>query len=336
MAAINAAGYDADLASPSNHPIRIAIRQELTKRNIPSLPAIKDFVAKHKHGNDTAELAQYISFALSCSGPPNFEFKQRDVDIPPDVSGMTSLAPLLAAFYKEANIDELWNRSQKAIDQYVEKYHTPVTDAVLQVNANLRQQTSGVRGRRFQVFIELQGAPNQIQTRSYGNEYTIVVTPSADVRTFDVRHGYLHYSLDPLATRAREVLERKKGLADHAMRAPALDESYKEDFLLLATESLIKAVESRLDKKPEAVQQALRQGFILTPFFAEQLPIYEKQEQAMLLYYRDMVAGIELRKEDARLSNVTFDRDAPTRPVKAQAAPEPAAAPLTGAAKTLD
>jgi tetratricopeptide (TPR) repeat protein len=337
MAAINAAGYDADVASPSNHPIRAAIRQELARRNIPSLPAIKEFVAKHKHGSDTAELAQYISFALSCSGPPTFEFKQRDVDIPPDVSGMTSLSPLLAAFYKEANIEELWNRSQKAIDQYVEKYHTPVTDAVLQVNAYLRQQTSGVRGRRFQVFIELQGAPNQIQTRSYGNEYTIVVTPSADVRTFDVRHGYLHYSLDPLATRAREVLERKKGLADHAMRAPALDESYKEDFLLLVTESLIKAVESRLDKKPEMVQQALRQGFILAPFFAEQLPVYEKQEQAMLLYYRDMVAGIELRKEDARLSTVTFDRDAPSRPVKAIAAPAPAsAAPLAGAAKTLD
>ena len=113
-----------------------------------------------------------------------------------------------------------------------------------------------------------------------------MVTPSADLRTFDIRHGYLHYSLDPLATRKREILERKKGLIDHAMRAPALDESYKEDFLLLATESLIKAVESRLDQKPEAVQQALRQGFILTPFFAEQLPLYEKQEQAMLLYYR--------------------------------------------------
>ena len=124
---------------------------------------------------------------------------------------MTALSPLLAAFYKEANIDELWKRSQKAIDQYIEKYHTPVTDAVLQVNVYLRQQTSGFRGRRFQIFIELQGAPNQIQTRSYGNEYTIVVTPSAEPRTFDVRHGYLHYSLDPLATRAREILERKKG-----------------------------------------------------------------------------------------------------------------------------
>jgi tetratricopeptide (TPR) repeat protein len=335
MAAINAAGYDADLNSPNGHPIRLAIRQELAKRNIPSLEAIKEFVAKHKAPNDTAELSQYISFALSCTGPPNFDFKQRDVDIPPDVSGLTGLSPLLAAFYKEAAIDDLWKRSQRAVDQYVERYHQPVVDAVLQVNSYLRQPTSGVHGRHFQIFIELQGAPNQIQTRSYGNEYTIVVTPSTEVKAFDIRHGYLHYSLDPLATRAREILERKKPISDHATRAPALEERYKEDFLLLVSESLIKAVEARLDKKPEMATQALRQGYILTPYFSEQLPVYEKQEAAMLLYFKDMAASIDLKREDARLSVVTFDRDAPTRTVKTVAAPAPEPA-LSGVAKTLD
>ena len=118
---------------------------------------------------------------------------------------------MLAAFYKEANIEDLWKRSQRAIDQYIERYHTPVSDAVLQVNVYLRQQTSGFRGRQFQIFIELQAAPNQVQTRSYGNEYTIVVTPSAEPRIFDVRHAYLHYLLDPLSTRYEEILDRKKG-----------------------------------------------------------------------------------------------------------------------------
>ena len=334
MAAINAAGYDADLGSPTNSPLRMAIRQELAKRNIPSLPAIKDFVAKHKHRDETAELGQYISFALSCAGPPNFAFKQRDVDIPPDASALTGLSPLLAAFYKEANIDDLWKRSQRAFDQIIEKYHQPISDAVLQVNLYLRQPTSGFPGRRFQIFIEPQGAPNQIQTRSYGLEYTVVVTPSAELRTFDIRHGYLHYLLDPLATREQEVLKRKKGLADHAMRAQALEDAYKEDFLLLTTESLIKAVEARLDKKPEEAAQAFKQGFILTPYFSEQLAAFEKQEASMTVYYKEMVAAIDLRKEDARLANVEFDRSAPVRQVKTPAAPEAPA--LTGAAKTLD
>jgi tetratricopeptide (TPR) repeat protein len=333
MAAINSAGYDADLGSPSNSPLRAAIRREIAKRNPPSLSAIRDFVEKHKHGDATAELGQYISFALSCSGPPTFAFKQRDVDIPPDASALTALSPLLAAFYKEAGIDDLWRRSQPAIDQIIERYHQPISDAVLQVNVYLRQPTSGLSGRRFQIFVEPQAAPNQIQTRSYGLEYFVVVSPSTDLRTFDIRHGYLHYLLDPLATREQEILRRKKGIADHAQRAQALDDSYKEDFLLLATESLIKAVEARLDKRPEWAQQALRQGYVLTPYFFEQLALFEKQEQSMTVYYKEMVAAIDLRKEDARLTDIEFDRRAPVRTVKT---PEPAAPALTGVAKALD
>ena len=333
MAAINSAGYSADLSSPDNSPLRDAIRAELAKRNIPSLPALKEFFERHRKRTDVLELSQYISFALTVSGPPAFAIKERDVDIPPDVAGMQELCPLLAAFYKEADIEDLWKRSRPAIDQYLGLYHGPVSETVLQVNAYLRQQTSGFKGRHFQIFVDLLAAPNQIQTRSYGDEYTIVVTPSPQPRIFDVRHAYLHYLLDPLSTRYEEILDRKKPLAAQAQRAPALDDSFKQDYLLLVTESLIKAVEAKLDRRPEGIQEALRQGYILAPFFSEQLPIYEKQEQAMLYYYPTLVSAIDLRIEDARLSRVEFDRQS-----AAAAAPTPAPAPppLTGAAKTLD
>jgi tetratricopeptide (TPR) repeat protein len=208
-------------------------------------------------------------------------------------------------------------------------------NTVLQVNAYMRQQTSGFKGRRFQVFVELLAPPNIVQSRSYGNEYTVVVTPSSEPRIFDVRHGYLHYLLDPLATRYKEILERKQVLAEHLQRAHAIDDSYREDFLQLATECLIKAVESRLDHKPEVVQQSLLDGLILTPYFAEHLPAYEKQETAMLLYYPDLVGAIDNVTEDERLSKVTFNRSAAARPAVKSAAPPPAP-PLTGAAKTLD
>jgi TolA-binding protein len=335
MAAINAAGYDADLASGNNHPLRNAIRAELAKRNLPSLSAIKEFVARHRKRNDTLELSQYVSFGLTAGPPPDFAIKMRDVEIPPDVSSMTEFSSLLAAFYTEANIEDLWKRSQSSIDRYIERYHGPVSDVVLQVNALLRQQTSGVRGSHFQILVELQAAPNQIQTRSYGSEYTVVITPSPEPRIFDVRHAYLHYSLEPLATRYQDILSRKKSVADHALRAQGLDDPFKEDFLLLTTESLIKAVEARLDHKPDGVQDALQQGYVLTPFFAEQLPVYEKQEQSMMLYYPQLVSAIDLVKEDARLSKVEFTKGPAARPsVKIAPAPPPPA--LTGAAKTLE
>jgi len=157
MAAINAAGYDAAVSSPGNNPLRAAIRAELAKRNIPSLAALKLFFEQHHRTNDTAELSQYISFALTAGGPPDFAVKMRDVDIPPDVTGLLALSPLLAAFYKEAGIQELWTGAQPAIDRMIAPYHAPVSDAVLQINAYLRQQTTGVRGHIGRVKINGEG-----------------------------------------------------------------------------------------------------------------------------------------------------------------------------------
>ena len=101
----------------------------------------------------------------------------------------------------------------------------------------------------------------------------------------------------------------------------------------MTTESLIRAVESRLDHKPQTIQEALQKGYILAPYFAEALPKYEKQEAAMVVYYPIMIGAIDLMREDTRLTQVQFNKppDQPAAPVEPPAPP-----PLTGVAKTLD
>lgn len=333
MAAVNAAGYDADVASPNNSPLREAVRKELAAMNIPSLSALHEFYREHRQSDPTADLSQYISFALAVDGPPAFGLRGRAVEAPPDVAALEGFGPLLARFYREAHIEDLWQRSQPAFEQAIERYHEPVSAAVLEVNSFLRNETSGASSRFFQIYIDLLGAPNQIQTRNYGVDYYVVITPSAEPRIRDVRHAYLHYLLDPLATRHQEIIMHKRGLADHAQRAPALDASFKADYPLLVTESLIKAIEARLDKKPALVQQAMLEGYILTAYFSEELPAYVKQEQAMRFYYPDMIAAMDLKREDARLSQIEFVSQAPVR--HAKMAPPPVAPEPKGAYKTL-
>jgi tetratricopeptide (TPR) repeat protein len=331
MAAINAAGYDAGLDSANADPLRRAIREELAKQQIPSLAKLKDFYAAHRKRTTSEDLNQYISFALSVSGPPAFQFRDKDADIPPDAAALKDLTPLLVAFYKEANLNDLWRRSQPQILQAIARYHRPVLESVEQVNAYLRQPTSGVRGRRFQIFIELLAEPNQVQTRSYGYDYYVVVTPSPEPRVFDVRHAYLHYTLEPLTTRYHEIVERKKMLFEHVDRATVLDDSFRHDQLLLTSECLIKAVEARLDHKPGIVDEDLHQGFILTPYFYEQLGLYQKQEASMAEYYVTLLGSIDLAKEEGRLSAVQFSNQKAVRNASAAQAPV-----LKGAAKTLE
>jgi tetratricopeptide (TPR) repeat protein len=333
MAAINAAGYDADAASPNNNPLRETVRKELAGKNIPSLQALKDFYRQHRQSDTTADLSQYISFALSVNGPPEFALKGRAVEAPPDVTALEGFAPLLSRFYDEAGIEDLWNRSQPAFDQEIDRYHERIADAVLQVNGFLRNETSGTTQHWFQIYIDLLAAPNQIQTRSYGRNYYVVVTPCPEPRIAEIRHAYLHYLLDPLATRHEEIIMRTRGLADHAQRAPALDQSFKSDYLLLVTESLIKAIEARMDRKPAEANDAMQQGYVLTAYFAEQMQAYLKQEQAMRYYFPAMITTLDLKREETRLAGIQFVSQAPVRQAKVTH-PVPAPEPQ-GAYKTI-
>ena len=197
MAAINAAGYDAELASPNSDPLREQVRKAVESSHPPVIAELKKFFADHRQKDETAELSQYLSFALSVKGPPDFAFKYRDVELPPDVRALEALGPLLVRFSREANLDALWKNAQPAFERALERYHAPVSRAILEANAYLRNPTAGYLGRTFQIYLDLLGAPNQVQTRSYANEYFVVVTPSAEPRIADIRHAYLHYLLDP-------------------------------------------------------------------------------------------------------------------------------------------
>jgi tetratricopeptide (TPR) repeat protein len=327
MAAINAAGYDADLDSPANDPLRALVRREVAARRPPSLAALREFFEQHRQKDWTEEVSQYISFALCVHGPPDFKYRFLLNQLPPDVFALQGLEKLMARFYREAELDQLWRKAQPYYERVIARYHEPVSRAVLEANAYVRSPTSGVLGRRFQIWVELLAAPRQVHVRNYQNDYIVVVTPAPEPQIAEIRHAYLHYLADPMVLRSAEELNRRKPLIDFALGAPLLPEIYKKDFLLLASKCLVKAMEARLappSLRQTLVEQALREGYILTPYFAEALPAYEKQEQALRFYFPEMVKGIDLRRETQRLDQVEFARQARAAPAPgAEARPAP-------------
>jgi tetratricopeptide (TPR) repeat protein len=328
LAAANAAGYDEGISLPDNSPLRRDLREYLAKQNIPVLAELSRYYRKHMLKNGVQDLSQYISYALSVTAPPDFAWRTRDVDVPHDALALAEFTPLLVDFYRQANIAELWKRSQPAIQKEMEKYHSPLVGITTTIDGYLRVPAGGYLGRRFQVFIDLLSAPEQIQTRNYGDDAFVIVTPSEKPRIFDIRHAYLHFEIDPIATKYGVELDQKRSLIDFVQTAP-LEPGFKNDFVLLASESLIKAVESRLDKNPAEIDQASRQGYVLAPFFAEQLTKFEKQQQGMRFYLEDMINAIDLKHEDTRISAIKFDLGPQQRLGKqvSVAAPQPKLSP---------
>ncbi len=337
LAAANAAGYDAQINAVSNSPVRKAVREYIAKQNLESLGPLQRFLRSHRPKDPSAELGQYISFALFSTGPPDFKPLRSDIPMPPDTVGLEELPPLLAAFYAEARLGDLWQQVQPYYEQEIAKYTQPVSRAVLEVNAYFRYASSGYLGHRFQIYIDLLGAPNQVQTRNYVDDDFVVVTPAAEPPIDEIRHAYLHYLADPLGVKYAEDLKKKKALGEYALGSPILGQSFRDDFVLMATESFIKAVESRLPPRtPALAEEAMREGYVLAPAFAEQLALYEKQDHTLSFLFPDLTAGIDVKREEKRLSHVDFVSAVPTRLVRAATDVTVPAHELTGPAKTLE
>jgi hypothetical protein len=243
MAAINAAGYDDGYSSPSDSPVRHAVREALADFQGSSLTLVRNFYAQNKLADPGENLAQYVSFALTCDGPPEFALPaELPTDLPPDVRPIRGLSGLLAEFYRQANIEELWNRYQPAFEQEIARYQEPLIRTLFRAGGYLREPPSSLQNQKFRVLFDLLGAPNSVNTRSYRGVVYVVVHHSPQPPIDDIRHAYLVHLLDPLSIRYADEIAKKVVLSRSALFAPALDEMYKTDFQLLVSKSLVKAV----------------------------------------------------------------------------------------------
>ncbi len=330
-AAINAAGYDADLDSAHNSPIRRLVRQEIEAARPAGLTALRVFYAAHRHPSAARNLSQFVSFALLIGVPPDFAFRVKEAELPPEVAALREFRPLLATFYQEAGLEKLWEKYRTAYERELERYNEGLAQVMLEVNGYLRIPSSGYLGRNFWVYVDLLGAPGQVNARSFGPDYYLVVSAAPQPQLEQVRHGFLHYVLEPMGGKYSALVRSKSDLQAFAEEAQALDPVLRKDFRLLLTESLIRAAELRMSRgSPAAREQRLREilteGHILAPYFYEALEKFEKQEAGMRIYYPELVEKLDVRQEQKRLARVSF------RPASPEAGEAPHLLSLSSAA----
>src|SRR5262245_39815717 len=84
MAALNAAGFDVELAS-QYHPVREAVRKYAKEVDPDLIARLKAFYNLRKGTQtDEAQLAKYISLAVNLSDAPAFKPFAREEALPPD------------------------------------------------------------------------------------------------------------------------------------------------------------------------------------------------------------------------------------------------------------
>jgi Tetratricopeptide repeat len=319
LTAINACGYDSDLNI--SDPLRAQIRDEVAKTIEASAEAKEStqvmcqFYKEHLQDDPARTLAQYVSLGLFLTPPPELTLKVKEAELPPDASFVAGMLPLLQKFYGAGGLHAIWVRHQRAYSDLTARYHEPLAKVLFDTEVYLKLPSAGFLGRGFTVYLDPMGSPGQTNARNYGSDYYVVISPGSGsaLKMDQIRHTYLHYLLDPLALKYPTAMDQLKPLLQNVKGAP-MDESFKTDASLLATECLIRAIEARTtgsSKTPEAqrqqlVEQSAEQGFILTPYFYETLLKFEKSPAGLRIVYGDWIAGIDVRKEQKNLAQVKF------------------------------
>ncbi|MGC9157899.1 MAG: hypothetical protein ACP5FH_02820 [Terracidiphilus sp.] len=348
-AALNACGYDEGLAesSPVRKRVRAEMDQALFASG--EARAARDklclFVAQHRMTGTDRDIAQYISLALYLTQPPELKLSASLAQMPPDSTAVAEVVPLLRGFVKALDLKGIWLTVRSTYDQEQDEIHDPLSKMIVSTNLYLKMPASSYSGQRFVVVIEPMLSPRMVNARIYGTDYVVVVSPSLSgaIPMNDVRHTYLHYVIEPLLFDRSNSLDRLAPVLKEIREAP-LEYRFRSDPTALTVECLIKAIEARtMDtgipvyripadadreqmphylrerqlyrQKVAAVRQAavnhdMRQGFVLTQYFYEQLLQFEKDPSSLSDVIGEMVYSIDVDQQAHIARRIEFDPEA--------------------------
>jgi len=347
-AALNACGYDEGLDDSA--PVRQHIRDEMNQAFAQSEEARKQrdalclYIAQHRMTGTERDIAQYISLSLYLTAPPELELTADLTEMPPDSTQVVEILPILRAFVAATDLHGIWLTTHRTYDDEIDVLHDPLTKMIVSTNLYLKMPAATYDGRRFIVVIEPQLSPKTVNARIYGTDYVVVVSPvNGKIPMADVRHTYLHYMIDPLLYARSNAIDREQPILREIHDAP-LEFRLRSDTVALTIECLIKAIEARTmdtgipeykippgversqlpiyehqrelyQQKVDAVKSAqvqhdMRQGYVLTQYFYDQLLQFEKDPAGLADTIGEMVYGMDVDQQAHRARQTEFDKQA--------------------------
>jgi hypothetical protein len=344
--ALNACGYDSDLAE--SNPVRAAVRADVaasvadSAKARESEDALCKYIGEHELTDKGRELAQYISLALYLTPPPQLTTIADQTEMPPDSLQVVNILPLLRSFAESIDLHAIWLKHHAEYEAITARLHEPVTQLVFGTNVYLKIPVSSYSDRRLLILVEPMLAPNAPNARIYATDYVVVTSPTASgaVRMDQIRHLYLHYTIEPLVYARANSMLRLTPLLKPVEDAP-LEYIYKTDVVALVTECLIKAIEARrmdtglpMPQKPtgtraradlarydeemasyerqseemrrKQVDLDMRQGWTMTLYFYERLLELERNPEGLDESMGQMVYGMDVDRERHRDEQIAF------------------------------
>jgi len=313
FALLNVAGYDEENNAQGMHPVRIRVRDRISKATPdPLKERLRSFYRQHP-----SSIYAYGVVAKLTAGPPDFTFTRewKDVENTPPFSQLKDLPELLREFYRAVPVEAIYQDVRGEYLSYINDYRKSIAVEVSKVMSYSRvksvNELAGGGETKYAFII-----PNLLQ--SYENNFSFAL----DVGFYSIDgpqkqpgkgynpHEFVHSITNPMSydPRYRRQRQRAQPLLDAAREIPALRKGYKEVDSFF-DECLVRAISlkyldtgdaTRAAALRDAMMQEYKSGYILERFFYEQLGEYEKTKKSLREYYPLMLKRLDVGKELAR------------------------------------
>jgi len=310
MCALLAAGFESNISADNWTAFRAQMRERLRKQQGPAVEAVREFYRRHELRDPGATLSRYLWFGLVSGPAPGFQPVLRRDDFPPEVIALEGFSEILANYYQEQKIGQLWRQVQPIYNREIERLHEPVSQMVFVTSGYLREILEPSAPRTFEIVVEpLVGRITNV--RNFGDHYALVLSGGEEIPTDLLRHAFLHFLLDPLPLMYAHVTAVKRPLFEKAAASPRLSPELKDDYASYFAECMVRAVELKLKRMSPGEREAAmnrddEDGFVLVKALFEALPKFENSEPSMKLFFPDLVRAIDLGAETKRLAAVKF------------------------------
>jgi tetratricopeptide (TPR) repeat protein len=326
MCALMASGFEGNVSSEKWHPLRAQLRERLRAQQGPAVDAVREFYKVHELRDAGSTLSRYVWFGLVAGPAPRFATTLKRDELPPEVISLEGFTEILANYYKEQHIGELWRQVQPIYNREFERLHESVSQLVFVSTGYLREILEPSNPRTFMIVVEpLVGRITNV--RNFGDHYAIVLSGADDIPTDTIRHAFLHFLLDPLPLRYPHQIAVKRPLFERAAQAPRLSPELRDDFPSYFAENTVRAVELKLKKMSPGEREAAMNaddanGLVLVRPLFTALRKFEESEPSMALFFPDLVRAVDAGEEVKRIATVKFapvDSAAPANEAEAEA-----------------
>jgi tetratricopeptide (TPR) repeat protein len=301
---------------------------------------LKQFYTNHKgNRSDESQLAQYAGLALNLTDPPELKPRYREEQLPDDVRALLAFPELLREFYLKAHLSQQFESLKPLYEAEMSRLQPKVGQTFLQVDAYLRSTLDAGSPSVMHIIPEILASPNSVSMRVLDSDYYVIVGPSITGNMDDIRHAYLHFRLDGVVKRGVSKLDNEDKYLNLIAGQQGVNPAYAKDFIFMADESLIRAMELRIDRSTIAHAQdvlasAYRSGLLLAPYFYESLSDFQSGTLSFPDHFRRMAQAIDLKTETNRFQT-TFHNIAISEQPAGPDVPETVTTPLDPIRKQL-